>query len=399
MYQKNNQINLEALSEAYLGLARISLIENDLDNFTVFAQKSEEISLKHNFFSLYKRILQLRLLAIYKTGEYDQLPSQFQVYLEKEDSVEKALLDDKSYILEKAIQGAKDQAELNFIKKEQVLNRSTIANQKTGIIIISSLFFVLVLLFIWTYSLLLQKKRLVNALDEANNEKIKVFSIVAHDFKSPINTLKGFSELLANNFEMLSKEEIKSTASDIKKSLGNTLKMSENLLTWAKNQLHELSINPEKFDVKDLIEEVVSYSYNSIEDKNINVIQNYDHNCHAYADRNQIEVVIRNLIGNAIKFSPINGEISIKALCVDDQVLISISDQGNGIPHDISNDLFKISVNSMKGTSGEKGSGLGLILSHDFVVANEGKIWFNNNSDKGVTFSIELPSSISKQYS
>ncbi len=129
------------------------------------------------------------------------------------------------------------------------------------------------------------------------------------------------------------------------------------------------------------------------------MIQNYDHNCHAYADRNQIEVAISNLIGNALKFSPPDSEIKIKANTADDLILISISDQGKGMPHEVSDDLFKVRVNSMKGTSGEKVSGLGLILSYDFVLANEGKIWFNNNSGKGVTFSIELPSPNPKQYS
>ncbi len=218
-------------------------------------------------------------------------------------------------------------------------------------------------------------------LRETNKTKDKFFSIIAHDLRSPFNTLLGFSEILNDEFDEYSTKEKKRFIGIIYKGLQNTLKLLDNLLYWARSQKGTIAYNPEKINLLVLTNEISELLNQSIENKSIKLINELELNTYVEADRDMLATIIRNLLSNAIKFTNKHGEITIKTFLVSGKnhnqfVGISVSDTGVGIPKEVQSKIFDIGENtSTKGTENETGTGLGLILCKEFVKKHGGKIW------------------------
>ena len=226
-------------------------------------------------------------------------------------------------------------------------------------------------------TLLENKKKLL----ELNATKDKFFSIIAHDLRSPFNVLLGYSNLLLENHTKYTEEEREKYIKFINDSSIKTYKLLENLLTWARSQLGGIDFSPRKINIKALINEVILLLSETAGNKNIKILDKTENSLFMYADKNMIDTVMRNLILNAIKFTPKGGDITIKAhTIIDDNnqkfAEIIVKDSGVGILPEIQSKLFKITENiSTKGTEKETGTGLGLILCKEFVEKHGGKIW------------------------
>ena len=231
----------------------------------------------------------------------------------------------------------------------------------------------------------------------ANGTKDKFFSIIAHDLKSPFNSMLGFSEILYESFDEYSSEEKKRFIRIIYDGLQNTLKLLENLLQWSLSQMGAINFNPEKINLYLKAKEICDLLMQSAENKSIKLINQSALNIYVDADIDMLATIIRNLLSNAIKYTHKYGKITIKTFLVPDEnniqyVGISVSDTGVGIPKEIQSKLFEIGENtSMKGTDNEKGTGLGLILCKEFVEKHGGKIWLESEIDKGSTFYFTIP--------
>ncbi len=230
------------------------------------------------------------------------------------------------------------------------------------------------------------------SLQKINAAKDKLFSIIAHDLRSPFNAILGFSNELSDSFELYSDEEKKEMISLISNSSESTLFLLENLLNWARAQGESIEITKRNYPLKKLLNESISPFMGSAQQKKLSVVVNTSENVLIYSDKETIKVVISNLFNNAIKFSNIAGEILISGNQKDNCVEICIQDSGIGMTKEIRDNLFIAGNKTQRqGTSNEKGTGLGLALCHEFVQLNNGKIWVKSEDGKGCCFFISLP--------
>jgi len=248
--------------------------------------------------------------------------------------------------------------------------------------------------------LTLQKEeiqKVVFELEKANKTKDKFFSIIAHDLKSPFNSLLGFSDLLLKNHKIIDEKERETFIKIINESSLKTFKLLENLLTWARSQTGKIAFSKEIINVSDLITETVTLLEEPARKKEIKLVLDDEKDLLVNADKNMIDTVIRNLVSNAIKFTPKGGVIIVNSQTVTDEnnqlfAEISVKDSGVGIPLEIQSKLFKITENvTTKGTEQETGTGLGLILCKEFIEKHTGKIWVESEIDKGSKFSFRIP--------
>jgi len=232
-------------------------------------------------------------------------------------------------------------------------------------------------------------------LKELNATKDKFFSIVAHDLKNPFNTLIGFSNLLLNTGLNLSEEKKTNYLELIYKASKRGYSLLENLLEWSRSQTGRLEIKPQEFVLKQSIKECMNLHYSSAEKKFVSLTEQIDDTTKVFADVNMFTTVMRNLISNAIKFTPENGKIDITAIEKETEVQINVSDTGLGVSKESKEKLFRIDVNhSTPGTNQEQGTGLGLILCKEFIEKNKGKIWVESALGEGSIFSFTLPKKV-----
>jgi signal transduction histidine kinase len=229
-------------------------------------------------------------------------------------------------------------------------------------------------------------------LEELNSMKDKMFSIIAHDLKNPFNSVIGFSDILLQKYNSLSEEKKLKYIQLIRESSGKIYRLLENLLIWSRAQIHVLPFNPEETDLHDLIMQNVKLLEADYWKKNINMIVNIPLPITVYCDINMMNSVIRNLITNAIKFTNNNGVIEISQKDHDKYTEIIVKDNGIGIDKANISKLFKVG-NSLKkqGTSGEEGTGLGLLLCKEFVNKHLGEIWVESQKGVGSAFHFTLP--------
>ena len=236
-------------------------------------------------------------------------------------------------------------------------------------------------------------KQYSEKLAESNATKDKFFSIIAHDLKGPFNVILGFSDLiLETEFEISDPAEILDFVHTIRDSAQHTYELLVNLLEWAKSQTGKMQFNPETISIEKLFNEAINLAESAAKNKNIEISFVQSENLEIYADKNMIATILRNLIGNAIKFTPKNGKINLKSALKNNAVLITVSDTGIGIePNNIAK-LFKIGeIFYSKGTENEKGTGLGLILCKEFIEKHGGKIWVKSELGKGSDFKFTIP--------
>lgn len=231
-----------------------------------------------------------------------------------------------------------------------------------------------------------------NELEVLNAQKDKFFSIIAHDLKSPFNSIMGFSELLVEQINDKDYEGIEKYAEIIIQSSNKAVNLLTNLLDWARSQTGRMVFAPEYFEIVDFILEIKMLMEEPAGQKGIEIVTELPHNIPVYADIQMIHTVLRNLISNAIKFTNPGGKITIRAIDENDHVAVQVSDTGVGIPNDKIPLLFRIDENySTKGTGNETGTGLGLILCKEFMEKHGGTISVKSTEGMGSTFSITLP--------
>jgi two-component system, cell cycle sensor histidine kinase and response regulator CckA len=231
-----------------------------------------------------------------------------------------------------------------------------------------------------------------NQLKELNSYKDKLFSIIAHDLKSPFQSLLGSSEILAMESERLSQEEVLFFSRGLFDSLKNLYSLLENLLNWSMMQRDMIEYNPVNLNLKDIVNKIIELLNRSAAKKNISISNNVDAGAFVYADPFMINSVIQNLLNNAVKFTLSEGSIFVTSLEKDSFIEVSVIDTGIGIDSNRSSKLFSFSsLFTTDGTAGEKGTGLGLPLCKEFVEKNNGKIRVESELGKGSRFTFTLP--------
>ena len=225
-------------------------------------------------------------------------------------------------------------------------------------------------------------------LEEINKVKDRLFSIVSHDLKDSISSIKGFIDLLRE--EGISQEEFYELIPELSENADNASLLLFNLLNWSKTQLQNLEPNPELFDVQEVFHTKMSLIEQKAQQKRIVVIDESQKDF-VYADKSMIEIVIQNLLTNAIKFSRTGDMITVSNKSQNGNSLICVEDTGVGIKKEDLDKLFKNNAFTTVGTKNEKGTGLGLSICKELVELNNGRIWVESTVNVGTKFFVELP--------
>ena len=227
-------------------------------------------------------------------------------------------------------------------------------------------------------------------LENINKVKDKLFSIVSHDLKDSMSSINGFIDLLKDG--SLSRQEFEKLIPELSENASNASLLLFNLLNWSKSQMQSLEPNPSLFDVQEIFEDKVKLIEQRADAKGISIV---DHTLRdfVYADKSMIEIVVQNLLTNAVKFTKAGDTITVSNHISNGHAILSVADTGVGIPKENLDKLFKANTLTTIGTKNEKGTGLGLSICKELVELNNGKIWVESTLNVGTTFYVQLPKS------
>jgi PAS domain S-box-containing protein len=238
-------------------------------------------------------------------------------------------------------------------------------------------------------------KEATEKLRVLNSTKDKIFAIIAHDLRSPFQSLLGSSELLATEIENLSHDEIIVFSKSLNNNLVNIYSLLDNLLHWTMIQRNLLEYGPVNLNLNDLVSKIIAILNQSVLKKNISIFNNIDNETLVYADADMLRTVVLNLMTNAVKFTRPEGSIVISSAEKDGFIEVYVKDTGIGMDSEKSSILFNLdTLYTTNGTAGEKGTGLGLSLCKEFTERNGGKIWVESEIGKGSKFTVTLPKTI-----
>jgi signal transduction histidine kinase len=279
------------------------------------------------------------------------------------------------------------------IKDLQIYNQQNVQYFLIGLAIL-----LLVLgIVLWNrYQLKIKTNRLLDAknreLAQLNATKDKLFAVVAHDLKNPLSAFRSITQSLSENVLSVSKEEIDYFIRQLNQSANQLFDLLQNLLNWAVSQIGKLPFQPENLNLKTIIDENIKLLKINAEAKNQELNANIPEAIQVRADRQMLRAILRNLMSNAIKFTPENGKISISHSLSDSYTQIEVQDTGIGLSENDIQKLFNIEedVNQI-GDSPEKGTGLGLLLCKELVEKHQGKIWVESELGVGSKFCFTIP--------
>jgi signal transduction histidine kinase len=229
-------------------------------------------------------------------------------------------------------------------------------------------------------------------LDKLNKEKDRFFSILSHDLKGPLNSLRGFSYLVTEHLDKMTPQELQNMRTKIDASLDGLSELINNILEWSMTSSRKRKWIFDRIDTAELIRKNMALYQTMAESKNLSFVFQPRHDCFGYGDYYAIDTIVRNLLSNSIKFSHARKSVYISVTRENDMVLITVKDEGIGMPPDILDKLFSLNENvTQPGTNNEKGTGLGLTLCKELVKENRGDLRVTSEPGKGSEFVLYIP--------
>ncbi|MCX6231695.1 MAG: tetratricopeptide repeat protein [Bacteroidetes bacterium] len=294
-----------------------------------------------------------------------------------------------------------------FEKQNQLLKQSNVIQQlaiekqtylRNTFIAVSILITILVIVILYRFLLkkkankvLSEKNQQIsdqkNQLEEAYATKDKLFAIITHDLKNPFGTIISLAGFLEESYAEIDDNHKMHAIKTLRKSADSAYNLLENLTKWLLSQNKNIPVNKSRFDICIAINTIISLYKIETDNKNIEIITDFPSKVFVFADEQMIKTIIRNLLSNALKFTPDFGKIRIQLKEFDYEIHVIIADSGIGIKNEDKEKIFKVGSNfTTTGTAKEKGSGLGLILAKEFADRNNSKIWFESEEGKGSVF-------------
>jgi len=388
-------------SLAAINMGTIYALQNKVPYALKYLHYGFKIAQKYH----HKRLAQLaaeKLYALHKTNlQKDSALFYHELLMVVKDS----LLDIEKTQQITALQLSYD---LETKHKELEQKEDIIRNQRLmtlGLVVLSSLLAFLAFSFYFQQRTLnkqntileIQNRKIglqAEQMTQLNNLKDKLFSIISHDLRSPLKNLQGTIELL-NTENALTHEEILQITSSIQEQTENVSVVMENLLQWSLAQMKGQKLQITQINLLMATQEAINLLQNIAKNKNITISSSIDAALEVMTDENHLKFIVRNLLANAIKFTPINGRISLYSNVIEDTVVVNVEDTGVGMTPEQCRKLFNMNTHfSTKGTQSEKGTGLGLLLVKDFVELNGGEIFVESEIGKGTNFSFTVKKAI-----
>ena len=395
----------EGIANAKLVLSQVFLNENNYFEALIYCDASIEIASASGIQQLLQRSYLVKSQIFEKSGQHKLALEAYQSYSELTDSLYEGKHSLELAQLRAELDLNEKQTEIDLLQKNNQIKDLQINRQKnqTRFLIIGMGLLIVVFVLTLIYSktrkkanelLQLMNKQIYDQHEElkrVNETKDKFLSIIGHDLRNPIGAFKDVISQLADYPEMFSDELRTQILNELRVEAESTYFLLDNLLSWAKSQKSSIKFEPEKLDLHATINNNILLNSRFSEGKRIKLTASLNGNKEVYADQNMVNLILRNLISNSIKFTPESGEVNVKTADHGEFVEISVVDNGVGIPpNDIPRLFEKENHVSTYGTNHEKGSGLGLLLCKEFVDKNGGKIWVDSKVGKGSTFSFTL---------
>ena len=385
------------------GLASLYLELGDLAKAAAYGETALNISEKYNALPEKKASLGTLYLISKANGDFEAALAYHERFKSSSDSLENSRVNEEIGRLTAEYQFKKRENEILLEQREHELeSEATLQRQKVllyGSIVI--LAFALIIIFVM-YRGFLQKQvgnralalknqeiqSQAEALLKTNEVKDRLMSIIAHDLRGPLSSLHGIITLIEMN--MASQENLEKVIPHVTKQFKHTSTLLNNLLQWAQSQMDGYKVIPESFDIIKLMQEKKSLLQSRLDEKQIELsLPEGEHT--VYADRNMTDLVLQNLISNAIKYCNQGDSITASVGKRDEWSEISIRDTGIGIAPENMDKIFSSNFYTTEGTAKEKGTGLGLLLCKDFVKRNNGDIWVKSELSSGTTVTFTLP--------
>ena len=397
-----------------VSLAHLYLKEKRFDETITSFKEALSLSKGINSFPFLLEIYYGISEAFMGKEDYKRASEYLLLYKAMADSVYDTKSNERLTNLRVGFESQTIERENQSLKQQNIYSQLSLDRQRTirNLLIIISIIVVLSAFFLYSLyqaknakNILLAERNMevVRQKDELNhlykeqyklNEtKNKFFSIIAHDLKSPFQTILGFSELLSYEYENLTEQQRIDASKNILKVSNETFRLIENLLEWGRTQTGAANATFKSFNVRELVLDTLPVFDSQLENKNLKITTDLPPLLQAWADPDMIMAVIRNLVSNAIKFSPVGSEIELNSRMSQNRIYISVVDKGAGIPQEIKERLFTFDPKVQRaGTQGERGTGLGLTLCKEFMALNDGNIEFESEVGKGSTFSMVMHS-------
>lgn len=383
-----------AMADYYNQLGSIHLEEKNYSKVIEYVSEAYVLSTTDDLKEQARDASKLLYLANEALGNYKMAVQYQKEYHSFKDSIQNVATTQRLADLRTEYEVGRKQVEIDLLV-EQKKNAQVIMITGGGILLISIFFIVLVYRYYRTKARLnLQLEEQKDSLIKLNQTKDKFFSIISHDLRGPVGTLIGLVDVVKYYAKDGKKENLIEMTDNMGILVGRINKLLENLLSWSLQQSGHFPYVPEVLSIKDIFENVTNTLGNTAISKEINLESKISDDFTLLVDRNATLTILRNLIGNSIKFTKPGGNVMLMAEKDQDNKMgiLKVSDNGVGISEDKLNTLFKLNEKiSTPGTNGETGIGLGLQLVFDFVKLNKGQISVESEVDKGTTFIVSLP--------
>ncbi len=384
-------------------LGNIHLKLNKPDKALVYLNQSLPIAIKNNFKSELENSFNLLAKVYFAKNDFSRAYQYQNQYHTLHDSLATQRSSEQMAIAQAHYESDIKNAQIELLTKNALFKENEIRVQKIWIYIsIGWLIFLLVIMYLLNRSnrrseainkMLAEKNMFINEqsmqLAGLNTTKDKLFSIIGHDMRSPLASIRGLMDLVGNS--AMTQDEFIKFSTKLKKNLDHVHSDLENLLSWAQTQQKGLVPIFENSMLRDAVQEKIDLMQDAIVAKSIKVINLIEDDISIFADKNQVGSILKNLLGNAVKFNLVGGVITIHSVESNGQIQVSISDTGTGMSELEVNNLFKGGAHfSRPGTQNEKGIGVGLLLVKEFIELNKGSIHVESYPGKGSTFIFSL---------
>ncbi|WP_259067735.1 tetratricopeptide repeat protein [Mucilaginibacter sp. X4EP1] len=395
----------EDVAYCHTGLALTSYYTGKYNSSMLYAEKGLEESRKSGIVELIQKAYHVLYLTHQQTGNYQQSLYYRNLEVELTDSLNTAAKQKAIRNIQSTYELDKKQRQIDLLNKDKIINQKELEKIKLKWDILTagtvSLLLLAFILFrnykekqTLSEQLILQNKNISEQkerLEELVLVKDRLFSIIGHDLRGPIHAINQMLDMLKEGD--LSEEESDFWIEKTSDHLTMTAHLVENLLYWAKSQMDGIHTNPVNFDVQKVIEQNVMLIKARAAEKKVTVTSMAATGAEiVYGDETMIDIVIRNLVENAVKFSKEGDIVTISAEKKELLTLITVNDNGKGIPEEAQAKIFdKLSSYTTYGTASEKGSGLGLLLCKELVEKNNGTLWFQSKTDIGSSFYFTIP--------
>ena len=376
---------------------------NQLDKALTYLLANFDFAREHDYKEERERTSLLLSEVYLEKNDFQNAYHYQSKYLHLHDSLFDQRKADQMTLLQARFETEIKQAQIELLTKDAQLRDEEIKSQRLWMYVYMGLLaLVLFLVFILLMNNHFARKakhqlelknleiqRQAQQLSNVNATKDKLFSIISHDLRSPVASLRGLMEIISSG--SLSQEQFIEVTKKLKKNLDLVYDDLDNVLQWAQSQLRGIQVRQEEVRVKDLTDEITQLFSDALKMKGIQVLNEIDEDAMVFADRNQLKLVFRNLIANSIKFNEHGGMVRLSLRSRKTKVEISVADSGIGISLEELQKLFNPETHFSKpGTNKEKGIGIGLLLTKEFVESNGGAIWVTSELGKGATFTFTL---------